>query len=97
MRYNTFKKNLGNLGFKLNKYDPYVANKVINGEQCTVCWYMDYTKISHKDSKVVDMVIKEIEEKIGKMVVNRGKKYNFVGMDIELRDGGTVKKYETIY
>ena len=72
MWYDTFKEYLENLDFKLNKYDPYVANKVINGEKCTVCWYVGDTKISHKDSKVVDMVIKEIVGKIGKKGVNRG-------------------------
>ena len=24
-------------GFKLNKYDPCVANKMIDGKQCTIC------------------------------------------------------------
>ena len=43
--YDTFKGYLENLGFKLNKYDLYVVNKVINGKQCTVCWYLDNNKI----------------------------------------------------
>ena len=30
--YQTFKGCLENLGFKLNPYDPYIANKVIKGE-----------------------------------------------------------------
>ena len=28
-------------GFKLNPYDPCVANKVINGTQCTILWHVD--------------------------------------------------------
>ena len=63
--YDTFKSCLINIGFTLNKYDPCVANKVINGNQCTICWYVDDTKISHVDSTVVDQVIKSIEDQFG--------------------------------
>ena len=58
--YETFKDCLEEMGFKLNPYDPCVANKVIDGNQCTICWYVDDTKISHCDSKVVDSVISSI-------------------------------------
>ena len=89
--YNTFKGCLLDMGFKLNKYDPCVANKMVNGKQCTICWYVDDTKISHVDPGVVDDVITKIEERFGKMVVTRGKKHNFVGMDIEFKDNGPVQ------
>ena len=68
-----------------------MANKGIHGEQYTVYWYVDDAKISHKDIKVVDDVIKEIKIKFGKMMVNRGRGHNFVGMGIELKDDGTMK------
>jgi hypothetical protein len=32
---------LENSGFKLNPYDPCVANKTLNGTQMTVCWHAD--------------------------------------------------------
>ena len=35
--YDTFKGCLIDMGFKLNKYDPCVTNKVVNGKQCTIC------------------------------------------------------------
>ena len=79
------------MGFKLNKYDPCVAEKMVNGKQCTICWYVDDNKISHAEPKVVDEVIAKIEERFGKMVVTRGEKHNFVGMDIEFKDNGTVE------
>ena len=66
------------MGFKVNKYDRYVANKTIDGKQCTICWYMDDTKISHVDEQVVSEIISEIENRFGKMVVTRGKSHNFV-------------------
>ena len=34
--YRTFVKCLKNDGFKVNKYDPCIANKIINGKQCTI-------------------------------------------------------------
>ena len=58
---------------------------------------MDNTKISHKDIKVMDMVRKKIEDKFGKMIINRGKIHYFVWMDIERRDDGTVNTHKMIY
>ena len=88
--YETFRDCLEGMGFKLNPYDPCVANQIIDGKQCTVCWYVDDTKISHEDPKVVDKVIQQIEAKFGKMTVTRGKRHTFVGMDIEFQADGTV-------
>ena len=44
-------------GFKLNPYDECMANKQINGSQCTVLWHIDGMKISHVSNKVLDEVI----------------------------------------
>ena len=74
---NAFTKCQLNMGFRLNKYDPCVANKMINGKQCTIVWYVDDNKISHVDSKVVDQIILAIEEKFGKMTVKLGKNHVF--------------------
>ena len=35
--YDLYSATLEGLGFKINPYDRCVANKVINGSQCTVC------------------------------------------------------------
>ena len=95
--YQTFVEVLMDLGIVLNKYDACVANKQIDGSQCTVCWYVDDNKISHKDLRVVDWVIKQLEKKFDKMTVTRGKEHNFVGMDIVMRDDEkfevTMKEY----
>ena len=55
--YNTFVTKLEKDSFEPNRYDPCVVNKQVNGIQCTVCWYIDDTKISHLDHKVVSGVI----------------------------------------
>ena len=78
--YETFVTCLKDIGFEINKYDPCVANKIINGKQCTICWYVDDTKISHVDPKVVSWVIEQIEQRFGKMSVVRGSEHTFVGM-----------------
>jgi hypothetical protein len=78
--YELFNNTLEGLGFALNPYDPCVANKTINGHQCTILWYVDDTKISHKDPEVVSDIILKIEERFGKMSVTRGKEHDFLGM-----------------
>ena len=89
--YECFTECLKGMGFELNEYDPCVANKVINGKQCTIVWYVDDNKISHEDSTVVDEVITKIEERFGKMTVKRGKQHVFVGMDIDFIEKGKLK------
>jgi hypothetical protein len=64
--YELFSGTLQELGFSLNPYDACVANKTINGKQCTIVWYVDDTKISHMDDKVITDVIAKIEESFGK-------------------------------
>ena len=89
--YQTFAQCLEEMGYKLNPYDPCVANATINGSQCTICWYVDDTKISHVDEKVVSEVIEKIESKFGKMQVKRGKFHTFVGMNLELTSNKEIR------
>lgn len=79
------------LGFKLNPYDPCVANKMINGKQCTIAWYVDDTKITHADPKVVTHVIEQIEQRFGNMTVKRGLEHVFLGMRIVCNNNGTAE------
>ena len=63
-------------GFKINEYDQCMANKTINGRQCTVVWHVDDLKISHVDKKVVEDIIGLLKEKFGKeslLTTTRGK------------------------
>ena len=48
-----------------------MANKEVNGKQCTVVWYVDDNKISYVDPKVVESVIEMIEGKFGTMTKRR--------------------------
>ena len=60
--YKKLRRQLEDLGFEVNPYDPCVANKVIKGNQCTICWHVDDLKISHVDTKVVDAVCKKLSD-----------------------------------
>jgi Reverse transcriptase (RNA-dependent DNA polymerase) len=69
-------KTLVGWGFEVNPYDWCVANKMINGNQCTIAWHVDDLKISHKEEKVVSDVIEKLQGEFGKeapLTVNRGK------------------------
>ena len=76
------------MGFVLNPYDSCVANCMIDGKQCTIAWYVDDTKISHKDPKVVTSIIEKIEERFGKMTVTRGMEHAFLDMNIQYTERG---------
>ena len=52
-------------GFRLNEYDKCGANKIINRKQCVIIWHVDDLKISHVEPKVVNNIIKKLEDKFG--------------------------------
>ena len=78
-------------GFEINPYDPCVANKLVNGKQLTVTFWVDDLKVSHEDSNVVTKFIKWLEDKYGKMRTSRGKKHDYLGMDMDFSTPGYVK------
>jgi hypothetical protein len=80
--YNLFHDTLKSMGFKVNPYDPCVANCMIDGSQCTIAWYVDDTKISHVNPDVVTGIIYALEGHFGKMTVTRGPEHVFLGMNI---------------
>jgi hypothetical protein len=95
--YKLFTSTLQEMGFILNPYDSCIANKMINGKQCTICWFVDDLKVSHEQCSVVDNIIAAIEEKYGNIVVTHGNKHKYVGMDIEFTNDGEAKILMTDY
>ena len=95
--YRTLVEELTQMGFKLNPYDPCVANSIIDDTQSTICWYVDDLKISHKKEAVVSDIINKLETKFGKMTIKRGKLHTFVGMDIELTEDNKVNFFMKEY
>ena len=72
--YCLFRDTLQDLGFTLNPYNPCVVNAQIKGSKCTIVWYVDGNKISHKDQAVVNDMIQCIEAKFGPMMKTQGDK-----------------------
>ena len=79
--YCKFTNSLTYIGFKMNPYDLCVANKMIDGQQMTICYHVDDCKLSHRRSKFNDRMIKWLRQEYeiifgdgsGKMTVSRGK------------------------
>ena len=55
-------------GFTINPYDQCVANKQINGRQCTIVWHVDDLKISHVSEDVVENKLPASTRNLGKKV-----------------------------
>jgi Reverse transcriptase (RNA-dependent DNA polymerase) len=80
-------------GFTMNPYDPCVANKTVNGTQCTVLWHVDDLKISHVERKVVENVLGLLDKVFGKeapLTVNHGMKHDYLGMQLDYSTKGKV-------
>ena len=82
------------LGFKKNDYDSCVANKLINGKQCTIVFHVDNLKISHDDPEVVTSIITELDNRYGDIMpltISRGKIHEYLGMIFDYTIASTVK------
>ena len=69
-------------GFTINPYDQCVANKQINGKQCTIVWHVD------------DLKIVRLNKKFGKespLTTNRGKILEYLGLTLDYSEKGRVR------
>jgi len=85
--YKLFARTLLDLGFVINRYDPCVANKIVNGTQFTICWYVDDLKLSHVQPEEVTKMLDILNNKFDQMSITRGKKHTYLGMNFEIREG----------
>ena len=72
------------MGFGINPYDKCIANKTINGNQCTIGWYFDDNKISHKEVKFVNDMLTIFRKKFGGLKITRGNSHDFLGMNLTI-------------
>jgi Reverse transcriptase (RNA-dependent DNA polymerase) len=80
-------------GFVVNPNNQCVANKIVNGKQCTILWHVDDLKISHHDPEVVSSIIAQLETEFGKeapLSITRGKVHDYVGIGIDYTSTGKV-------
>jgi len=69
------------------------CKKTINGKQCIIIWHVDDLKISHVDPKVVNDIIKRLEEKFRQespLLTSQGKTVEYLGMCIDYTVKGKV-------
>ena len=78
--YNKLRGDLESAGFKINLYDPCVANKMMNGSQMTITWHVKDVKISHKDGWEVTKLIKCLGKVYGDIKVKNGRKHQYLGI-----------------
>ena len=84
-------KSLIKMGFKINPYDWCIANKIIEGRQCTIVWHVDDLKLSHVKPSVVSNIIATLKkeyEVIGTLSVTRGKVHDYLGMTLDFSNPG---------
>jgi hypothetical protein len=79
---------LESIGFKINPYDPCVANRLINGTQHTVVWHVDDLKSSHTSAQVNDNFHNWLNEKYGNERIGIvkaicGKLHKYLGMTLD--------------
>ena len=85
--YKLLSRTLLDLGFKINCYDPCVANRIVNGKQFTICWYVDDLKLSHAEPQEVTKMLEILNNKFNQMTITRGRKHTYLGMNFELKNG----------
>ena len=96
--YCKFTKSLVSVRFEINPYNPWVANKTVNGMQMTIFFHMDDCKLSHHSSRANDNMIDWLwqeyesifEDGSGQMTVSRGRVHKYLGMTLDYTVCGQV-------
>jgi hypothetical protein len=73
----SFRRDIEDIGFEINPYDPCVVNQMIDGYQHTLTWHVDDLKSSHVDSRVNNefyhlLQAMYVSDGIGQVKVTRG-------------------------
>ena len=89
--YKKLRGDLESAGFKINPYNPCVANKMVNGSQMTNIWHVDDLKILHRDGWEITNIIKWLGKNYGNINMKRGRKHHYLGMDMDFGEKGIVK------
>ena len=77
MCYQKLRRDLEEMEFKVNPYDPCVANRDVNRAQCTVVWHVDGLKVSHRDKSVVTYFASGLAKRnCDKIKIKRGKVFD---------------------
>jgi hypothetical protein len=89
--YKKLIKELKEMGFEINPYDPCVANKLVSGKQMTVRWHVDDLMISHIDKSEILKFARYIKDIYrDNLAENVGKVHDYLGMTFDYAFEGEV-------
>jgi hypothetical protein len=100
--YKKFRKDIESIGFKVNPYDPCVANRMVNGKQHTITWHVDDVKSSHVDPRVNDEFLEWLKmmyagDGIGEVKATRGHRHDYLAMVLDYSRPGVLQIDMTDY
>ena len=79
-------------GYAANPYDPCIFNITdAEGNQCTICLYVDDLLITCKRQETIDEILAHLETRYGGIKVSRGTILHYLGMIIDLTQKGYAK------
>ena len=71
--------------FIMNPYDSCTWNKMVNGDQLRIQFFIDNLHISHVEGKVIDNLVHNLNKfktKFNKLTMCKGKVHNYLGINI---------------
>jgi hypothetical protein len=89
--YEDLSSKLIKFGFKPNPYDACIFNKMAQGKQVTVTVHVDDLKISCQDPRGVKDTVNYLRMAYGKVSVQDGNKFDYLGMLFDYSEAGKVK------
>jgi hypothetical protein len=82
--YRKLFKELKEMGFEINPYDPCMAKKLVDRKQMTVRWHIDNLMISHVNQVKILKFVKCIKDIHGdNLAENLGMTHNYLGMTFD--------------
>ena len=76
--YKFYSETLMEKGFELNPYDTCVSNKMVNGKQFILVWYVMKQRFAY-GSDITRGFIQIFENHFGELLVTRGKQHTYWG------------------
>jgi hypothetical protein len=93
--YEKLFKQLMDWDYVPNCYDRCTINKMINGNQITIQFHVDYLKISHMDQSVIDSVLNDLNNKFGTskkpLAATTGLVHDYLGITIDYGEENKVE------
>ena len=93
--YEKLATQLNDWDFIMNPYDACTWNKMINGKQLTIQYFIDDLHISCMDGKAIDNLVRNLNDKFKTMfkelTICKGKVHDYLGINIDYSNNRYVK------